>query len=78
MSFKTFRHALRHSPPSLFGPNPQIRFGWRSVQDESLTSNASQLLSDHLQQVGQVVTEVVNAVTDLGKVEMAECERGIY
>jgi hypothetical protein len=78
MIFKKFRHAMRHSPPSLFGPNPQIRFGWRSVRDESLTSNASQLLSDHLQQVGQAMENVVNAVKDLGAVETTEWERGIY
>jgi hypothetical protein len=78
MIFKKFRHSLRHGPPSLFGPNPQIRFGWRSIRDESLTSNASQLLSDHLQQAGQAMENVVSVVKDLGAVEAAELERGIY
>ncbi|EEF60457.1 hypothetical protein [Pedosphaera parvula] len=76
MIFKKFRHALRHGQPSLFGPNPQIRFGWRTIKDESVAANCSQLLSDHLQQVGQAV---VNAVEDLSAVvDTTEMERGMY
>jgi hypothetical protein len=75
MIFKIFRHALRHSQPSLFRPNPQIRFGWRSINDESLPSDGSQLLSDHLKQIHLAVTNVVN---DLSAVDASEMERGVY